>query len=153
MTASNHVLTGSVFAAATINHLPVWVILPVAFLLHFVLDSLPHFGDPNDERGALTRLKWFLPLDAALAATILIVLCIVRPEHWQVFVLAGVLCASPDLWSATRFIRFLKTGQTHLNNDWFAHFHHRIQWGERLWGGWLEAAWFATFALLLWVHL
>lgn len=153
MTATNHVLTGSVFAAATISFLPVWVVLPVAFLLHFVLDSLPHFGDPKDEHAALSRLKWFLPMDAALAASILLALMLVRPSHWVVFVAAGILCASPDLWSVTRFMRFLRHGHTHINQDWFARFHHKIQWGERLWGAWLELAWFATFTLLLWVRL
>ena len=64
MTATNHVLTGSVFALTTATALPWWVILPVAFLLHFVLDSLPHFGERGEPRKSLQRLKFLLPLDA-----------------------------------------------------------------------------------------
>ena len=155
MTATNHVVTGSVFAMATVQVLPLWVLLPAAFILHFVLDALPHFGqrDEKDWGEALGRLKWFLPIDAAVAAAILLTIVLRKPEHWEIFVLAGMLCASPDLWSFTRFTRFLRSGDTSFNKDWFARFHHKIQWGERLWGAWIELAWFFTFGYLLLVRL
>lgn len=155
MTASNHVVTGSVFAMATVSSLPVWLILPAAFLLHFVLDSLPHFGQRNkkDWGKSLNRLRWFLPIDAGVAATMLLLIVLRHPQHWQVLVLAGILCASPDLWSISRFARYLRRGDTSINKDWFAKFHHRIQWGERLWGAWIELAWFAAFGYILLLHL
>jgi len=153
MTATNHVITGSVFLATTVTHLPLWLSLPIAFLLHFVLDALPHFGQPDDDAAALRRLKWMLPLDASLAAAILIAILILQPAHWVAILAGGILCASPDLWSATRFFRFLRTGNTARNPDWFAQFHHRIQWGERLWGIWVELAWALGFGYLLLVRL
>lgn len=149
MTATNHVLTGSVLATATVNHWPVWIILPVAFVLHFGLDALPHFGQPDKPATAIARLKWLLPIDALLAAGVLAAIALTRPEHWPVMVLGGIACASPDLWSAKRFVRFLKRGDASYGSDWFSRFHHRIQWGERLWGAWIELAWAAGFAALL----
>jgi len=153
MTATNHVLTGSLFTAITIGQLPLWLILPLAFLLHFVLDSLPHFGEPNNQSAALNRLKWLLPVDASVAAAVLITILVTQPVHWPWLLLGGVLCASPDLWSAPRFFRFLRSGATIRNSDWFARFHSRIQWGERLWGAWVEVIWFAAGIVLLWQFL
>jgi len=153
MTATNHVITGSLFISATVSHVPLWLSLPIAFLLHFVLDALPHFGQPDDDSAALRRLKWFLPLDALLGASVLLTILFVQPVHWLAILAGGVLCASPDLWSATRFLRFLRTGNPARNTDWFAQFHHRIQWGERLWGIWIELAWALGFGYVLLVRL
>lgn len=150
MTATNHVTTGAVFAAVTVSFLPAWLILPLAFLLHFVLDAIPHYGEKDDWGKALDRLRWLLPLDAGVAALILLAIFLVRPEYWALVMVAGVLCASPDLWSVTRYIRFLQRGDTSLNPDWFAQFHHKIQRYERPWGAWVEAAWFAVASGLLW---
>jgi hypothetical protein len=149
MTATNHVLTGSVLAFATVGQWPVWAILPVAFLLHFVLDALPHFGQPDNPLVALARLKWLLPLDAAIAASVLLIIAVVRPEHWLLVMTAGIVCSSPDLWSARRFFRFLSTGDPRRGSDWFSQFHFKIQWGERLWGIWVELAWALGFGFLL----
>ena len=149
MTATNHVLTGSVLVAATVTHVPLWLILPGAFFLHFILDSLPHFGQRDNPGAAMARLKWVLPVDASVALIILLTIIVARPEHWLPIIAGGILCASPDLWSFTRFKRFLKSGNTAYNKDWFAQFHHRIQWGERLWGAWIELAWFLSFGYIL----
>ncbi|HEX7368198.1 MAG TPA: hypothetical protein VF261_00895 [Candidatus Saccharimonadales bacterium] len=149
MMATNHVLTGSIFAAATVTYLPVEVILPAAFLLHFVLDSLPHYGQKDKPVAALDRLRWLLPLDAALAAAVLLSIVVVQPSHWPVLVASGILCASPDLWSARRYLRFLRTRDPSITKDWFAQFHHWIQWGERLWGAWIELAWLLSFGFML----
>jgi hypothetical protein len=153
MTATNHVLTGSVFVAATVGHVPLWLILPVVFLLHFVLDGLPHFGQIDDRSAALGRLKWFLPIDASVAAAVLTAILIAKPEHWLVIILGGILCASPDLWLVTLFTRYLRSGDTTGGKDWFSRFHSKIQWGERLWGAWIELAWAIAFGFVLLAQL
>jgi hypothetical protein len=156
MTATNHTLTGVAFTAVTVNFLPIWLLLPAAFMLHFAMDALPHFGQATDKskwRDALARLKWFLPIDAGVAASVLLTLMLVQPEHWLLLMAGGIVCASPDLWSISRFVRFLRSGNTALNNDWFAQFHHRIQWGERLWGAWIELAWCVVFGFVFAVQL
>lgn len=149
MTATNHTLTGSVFALVTAPVLPWWIILPLAFCLHFILDVLPHFGQRDDQYAAISRLKWFLPIDASIAAAILIVIFVSRPEFWWLGILGGIACASPDLQKTGRFIRFLRTGFDQRGQDWLARFHHYIQWGERLWGIWIELAWFGVFGYVL----
>lgn len=149
MTATNHTLTGSVVALATASLLPWWVILPLAFVLHFAMDALPHFGQRDNSYAAISRLKWFLPIDATLAAAVLLTLLITRPDHWPLAIAAGIVCASPDLQKTGRFIRFLKTGIDRRDHDWLSRFHHYIQWGERLWGGWVELAWLITGVLVL----
>lgn len=153
MTATNHVLTGSVFAFATAAVLPWWAILPAAFLLHFVLDALPHFGQRDNDYAAISRLKWFLPIDATLGAATLLSIVILRPEYWLLALLGGVMCASSDLWSARRFLRFLRTDDASRSTDWFSRFHGSLQWGERLWGAWIELAWALAFGLILWTYL
>ncbi len=150
MIATNHVTTGALFAAVTVSVLPWWVILPVAFLLHFVLDSLPHYGDLKHPDKALHRLRWFLPLDATIALIVLAGIFILRPDSWPIIVAAGVLCASPDLWSVTRYIRFVGSGDTSISKDWFSQFHHNIQWGERPWGIWIEGVWLVVTLSVLW---
>jgi hypothetical protein len=149
MTATNHVLTGSVFALSTATVLPWWLILPVAFVLHFVLDAMPHFGDRKNPRQSMHRLKWLLPADATLGATVLLLILVLQPAYWLLALAGGILCASPDLWSTTRFIRFFRYGDISVSSSWFAQFHHRIQWGERLWGAWVELAWFLAFGYIL----
>jgi hypothetical protein len=149
MTAANHTLTGSAWALTTATVLPVWVILPVALLMHYAMDALPHFGQLDNEKAALARLKWFLPIDAALALIVLGSLFLVRPEYWLLAMAAGVLCARPDLLKTRRFIRFLRGGDSSRGRHREARFHRYIQWGERLWGIWIELAWFAAFGFVL----
>ena len=151
MTATNHVLTGCVFVALVVTKVPLWVVLPGAFLLHFVLDALPHFGQTGSQYWAknLARLWWLLPADASVAASILMLVITYRPEHWLTIVAGGILCASPDLWSVRRYFRFIKKGNAAPGSDWFSQFHQNIQWGERLWGAWVELAWFVSVGAVL----
>lgn len=149
MTATNHTITGAVLALAAAPVWPWWIILPVALLMHYAMDALPHFGQRNDQRAGMARLKWFLPIDAALALVVLVSIFFARPAYWQLAMAAGVLCASPDLLKTARFVRFLRRGEITQGNGWQARFHHYIQWGERLWGIWIELAWFLTFGFML----
>ncbi len=146
MTATNHVLTGAVIAASVHQ---VWVALPLALLAHFVIDALPHYGDKYNPAKAFANLKWLLPIDAALAGAVLLSLVFLQPVHWQIIVLGGVLCASPDLLQIPRYIRYLKTGNTAPDTDWLSRFHDFIQWGERSWGIFVELAYAGVLLVLL----
>lgn len=149
MTATNHTLTGAVLGLAAGSVLPWWAVLPLAVLTHYAMDALPHFGQRNNEAAALNRLKWLLPLDAAVALAVLLALFFARPPYWLLAVAAGVLCASPDLLRVGRFTRFLHRGEIVRANDWQARFHRYIQWGEWLWGAWVELAWFMALGYVL----
>ena len=148
MTATNHVVTGAVVAAAIGQPA---VALPVAFLLHFVLDALPHYGHRDDEPAAKSyeRLKLLLPIDAAVAALILLAIVLAHPPNWPVMVLGGILCASPDMMWMPKFVRHLLGKASSAQPNWLMRFHHWIQWGERGWGKYVEAVWFVVIGGLL----
>lgn len=148
MTATNHVLAGSLLAAATATFLPVWVLLPTVVMLHFVLDALPHFGQPDNQAAALGRLKWLLPIDGALALIILGSIVLTRPEHWLLMVAAGIACASPDIMWLPKFWRFINAGVVRSRENKLMAFHRAIQ-REYMWGIWVEAGFFVIGAVSL----
>ena len=145
MTATNHVVTGIAIVALVPNPA---IGLPLAFLAHFALDALPHFGDRKHRSKSLDRLKYVLPIDMALAAVPLVLLAILQPEHWFLLVVGGVLCASPDLMWIPKYVRHLR-GLPEAPKNWLMRFHSWIQWGERPWGIWVELAWFIAVGWLV----
>lgn len=147
MTATNHVLTGSLIVVAV--HQPA-VALPLAFAAHFALDALPHFGNRHASYAANMHLvKRVLPFDAAVALVVLLLIAIIRPADWPLVMLGGVLCASPDLMWMPGFIRSLRGEKQRRQLHGLMKFHSFIQWGERPWGIWLEAVWFLAIGFVL----
>jgi hypothetical protein len=143
MTATNHVLTGVLIGAVVVNP---WFALPAAFISHFVLDSLPHYGD-EDHLGR--DFKFVLTTDAIFAIFVLLAIAILQPVHWPILLLCGVVAESPDLMWLPLYIRDLR----HLPKkplNAFDRFHTKIQWGERPWGFLVEIVWFgAVLSLVL----
>ncbi len=141
MTATNHALTGAVLGLAIGNP---WVAVPAAFLSHFVLDAIPHFGFKGVKTDTeLLPQRWFkllLIAEALMCFTIVCVLFSLQPVHWFVACVTAFVATSPDLYSAPRFLYangWLKTPPT---INMFRRFHGTIQ-TERVWGAWIEAAW------------
>lgn len=149
MTATSHVATGSVLLALAPN---LWL-LPVAILLHFALDALPHYGDIDNPARSMGRLRFLLPVDASCALLALGWIYIVHPLHWSLILAGGVLCAAPDLLQFPGYMKFLNTHQVPVAQDWLARFHGRIQRFERPWGIWFEAPWLACMLMLLWKYM
>lgn len=119
--------------------------LPVAFLSHFALDSLLHFGLDNHKMKLFIRV---LAVDMLLAASLLLLVILRRPTHWPLLVLGGVIAASPDLMWLSPFIKDLRHVKQTKSGLW-RHFHSRIQWGERPWGWVTEIPWFIAMISLL----
>ncbi len=145
MTATNHVLTGVAIVALVPNP---WVALPLAFLAHFALDALPHFGNTKHPETILPKLKYILAVDMFIAAAMLLALAVLQPDAWFLLALGGVLCASPDLMWMPNYVRYLQSKPTKPNNA-FMRFHSWIQWGERPWGIWVELVWFFVIGWLV----
>jgi hypothetical protein len=152
MTATNHVLAGS--ALALVVKQPALAV-SVAFLLHFVLDALPHYGHRDDQspEQSLDRLDWLLPADATVAAIVLATIAILHPAGWLLMVACGIACASPDLMWMPKFIRH-KLGKPPVpRGNWLLRFHHWIQWCERGWGAYVEAVWCVGMGYIVLSHL
>lgn len=143
MTGFNHVLTG--VAIAAVIQQP--IVAPAAALLsHFVLDSLPHFGNHPTITPWKKPFLVYLVFDALLSLSALGLGLLLFPElAWLVFICASLAFAPDWLWP----LHFLMG-----KNNWFFDFHKRIQWGERPWGYWIEAPFtLGMVTLLYWLSV
>jgi hypothetical protein len=132
MRAVTHVAAGAVIVANISNP---WISLPLAVVAHFVLDTLPHYGDVKSHRAQqLAKQRYEVPLDALAGLLVLLAVIVWYPVNPLLVALGGVLCASPDLWHIYPFVRYLRTGDSSVPADWLSKFHDRIQWCERRWG-------------------
>lgn len=122
MTASNHVLTGMV--VGSVLGVPV-LSLPVAFLSHFILDSLPHY-DTGDKDHTTRKFLYVLTVDTAVAASIVLSTFLLQPVGWPLIVAAGIVAASPDLMWLPRWLNEIR-GKENRPLGRLASFHSRIQ--------------------------
>ena len=135
MTGTNHIATGAVIGAV----LAAPVAVPAAIASHFVLDALPHFGQPE--------LSWrsrryivVIGIDALLVLSIAIAIVITKPLHWRLMLAGGFLAMSPDLTLLPNYIREMRTQARKPRTHRFTQWHARIQ-REYAWGLVAEIAW------------
>ena len=144
MTATNHVLTGALIAAAVHNPL---IALPAAFTSHFVLDALPHFGAKWIKLDSV-YFKTYLLGDMTTALLCLLLLLSLQPTHVWVILAGGVLGASPDLMWFHNFLA-VNLHKPVVVPGVIRRFHARIQWYERPLGAIVEVGWCLTMLTLL----
>jgi hypothetical protein len=136
MMATSHAVSGAVIALAIRE--PV-LALPLAFVSHFVLDSLPHIG--LDEYGGHSKkpalfLK-ILIIDSLLLTGLMIFL-IMQSAPIIVFGCL-ILAGSPDLIWAYRYTIQEKFGKAkERRKSRFSQFHSKIQWSQTLRGSFFE---------------
>ena len=138
MTATNHGLFGSLIAISMQSH-PA-VALCVAPFSHFLLDALPHFGDPFLD---LRSKKFFkiLSIDAFLAVISTLIIAFVWSEIIFLVIACAFLAASPDLmWIYYKYIN-----EPNAKKHKLARFHTWIQWSETPKGAFIELSWFVVF--------
>lgn len=146
MTATNHIATGALIG--TVIGKP-WLAFPVAFLSHFLLDALPHFGTeaPNVlARNADPLFRRVLTGDVILSVVTLTLL--VYGRRW-VPLLCGLVAYAPDVAWLYRGYFENKTG-VHKQRNWFNEFHRRIQRYEKRWGIYVEATFFIGVGAVIW---
>jgi len=145
--ASNHLITGAVIGLTF--HNPA-ITLPLAFVSHFALDSLPHFG--FDQSGFGFALKQKISYFVIVAELCFITLLAYTLRSSSVGVYAAMLVAfSPDLIWLSRYLFWERRNQTApaYTNGPVARFHGRIQQFERPWGLIVDVAWFAGMFMIL----
>ncbi|HEX4662227.1 MAG TPA: hypothetical protein VH144_01300 [Candidatus Saccharimonadales bacterium] len=137
MTGFNHVLTG-IAIAITVRHPVAAPIL--AFISHFVLDSIPHFGDEEFQPWS-KKLRRLLVVDAILCTTFLAVSIWLFPSLWWLLALCAFMATLPDWLWILHFGFGVK--------NWFFTFHKKIQWRERPWGVYVEIPFMIGMCLLI----
>lgn len=139
MTATNHAITGSVIALSINQPL---LALPLAFASHFLLDALPHFGEPYEKHADGSIFWIMLAIDFVLFWSFAVFLLINIPSIGFVAFLGAAAASCPDVVWAYRFIVKEKLGKiSPPKMNRFNKFHAAIQWGERPWGWIFELVW------------
>jgi hypothetical protein len=125
--------------------------VPLAFLSHFAIDAIPHFGlDDRELFGR--RFNIILIADFLFAISLMAVLAILFPAHiWLVWV-CMIAAASPDLMWAYHKLYVVHLNKRKINLGHIGRFHKKIQWSQTLPGAYVEALWFlliGSYILLL----
>jgi hypothetical protein len=144
--AINHAFSGALIGLSIAN--PVSA-LPLAFVSHFVVDAIPHFGVSGFED---VRGKWFnasLILDAALCVVLVGFLAFLQPRQWLLAAACAFLATSPDFMWVPNYLRAQRGTLIRQNTHWLLRLHANIQWFERPIGGVIEVVWFVAGVLLI----
>lgn len=144
MTATNHALTGAAIGIFISNPAAALV---TAFISHFLLDALPHYGSSDEKYLKSKRFALYLVLEAFLCFLIVLMLFILRPHHWLIAAICAFLAASPDLY----WIRKYRAARANRNyrENMFGRFAGRIQWFQKPIGAYVEVAWLIGIIILL----
>ena len=141
MTASSHALAGGAIGFVITN--PV-VALPLAFISHFVLDLLPHFGfaTPTDRKRHPRLQRTYLLIEAIFPLSFFTTLLFLGAP-WLV-IAAALISIAPDLiWPYKFFVASkpdsLSTPGQHTREEGlYSYWHKRIQKFESIQGGIVE---------------
>lgn len=144
MLAINHAITGALIGLTFSSPLA----YPLAFLSHFALDAIPHFGD-DDRRIKNMSFVVQLLIDAALCGVLVLVLFISLGSNAWLPALCAFLAASPDFMWMPDYVR-IKQGKKPLGKtNLIMKFHSLIQWFQRPIGAFVEVAWLIAVGILL----
>ena len=143
MTATNHALTGAVVALSVKQ--PFLAVL-LAFLSHFALDAVPHFGVPPGSF-ELRKYAKFLVADFSTLFLSVILIAVIYADNFWVILLCMATAAAPDAfwWKYRKNLEEdSKEGVDAINR-----FHWWIQWKEFPQGIFVELAWLVFLISLM----
>lgn len=138
MLITNHVLAGSIIGISVKE--PILAII-AAFISHFLMDALPHFGYPG-KKGYPEVLKhnmsYYVGL-ATLISTLGVVFFLITNKLWFPLI-CGLTAASPDIAGWYNYAAYEKKGELAkgILKLFHVQFHRGIQNFERPWGIYLE---------------
>lgn len=133
MTGSNHLVAGALIAATVTQPM---VAIPLAFMSHFFMDAMPHYGDTNERSWLSRNFKYILALDAVIGLSFLIAVMVLQPLNWGLIVACAIIAVLPDALWVPYFLADIK--HEYKQPTKVARFLKWIQWGERPWGIYLE---------------
>jgi hypothetical protein len=119
MTGINHALSGALIGAA----LPLPIAIPVAFISHFVIDTLPHYGIEERYKNKSAKWRWFMYIDTLVALSIGAIAAYFRKWNMEI---TGWVAFSPDLIWIMYYFKQNRSFQLKPKNR-FMRFHRRIQ--------------------------
>lgn len=144
MSGANHFVAGALIAIIVPQ--PVAAI-SLAVVSHFVMDMLPHYGDPNARSWLRRHFNYMLTVDAALVVLISLGIIVAHPINWLLLIICGAIATLPDLVWLKYYLADLRMEP--IEQGPFAQFSKWIQWGERPWGIYIELVWLAATTTLL----
>ena len=143
MFLTNHALTGTLIGLEVSEPL---VIAPLAFASHFVMDGIPHFGNPKWKSAKGFRDWHFLvmgSIDFMIAVGVTLGACLAWPDRAARIFLGSFFAALPDLFYIPEII-FNKRLDKRLRR-----IHARIQWSETPAGIFVEGGWASAIIALI----
>lgn len=139
MTATNHALTGVLIGLTVTN--PAFA-LPLAFVSHFALDAIPHFGNHPKFKHTSLAFFYMLVCDAAVASAVMLSLFIMQPSGYMLGIGCAIASMSPDLMWFPAYSRDFRHQVQKKRKNIFTKFHSIIQWSETPRGVYVEVVWF-----------
>lgn len=145
MRAINHALTGIVVGLVIKEPAAA---IPIALVSHWICDVIPHYGSGISEKHAMESRNFerLLYVDTILCVALVVILAILKPDHWMLAAFCAFVAASPDFLSFNRW-RLMRQGLKSKLTP-YGRFAKGIQWFERPIGGFVEIAW-AIAAIIL----
>lgn len=134
MTATSHAVTGAMIAAVVKRPA---LVIPLAFLSHFICDAIPHFGLALPF-GSLAMFAW-LAIDGLAIMGIAFFLYKKRVPNKKLLATSAFVAMSPDL--AWLYYGIQQTLNEAVVMDPLARVHSTIQWLEHPAGILLEFVW------------
>jgi len=144
MTGLSHAATGIAIAVAVPHAV---FALPLAFVSHFVLDKLPHWGSEH-LHGGHAKFRRIILLDTVAGVAFVVFMMLAMPQHALLIALAAMAATAPDLMWLPNFIRQARGRQTRPHNR-LMRWHSKLQY-ERSWGVATEASWLLAVIIILW---
>lgn len=138
MIALNHMLTGTAIAVAVKQPA---LVVPIAFLSHFVLDSIPHFGGMSFYEYGHKLFPYVMVADGILSVSAVGIVMLLQPDLAPIIALGASFAILPDFfWLGHYMLKW---------EHWFFTFHKKIQWFERPPGIIVEAAYFILISTII----
>ena len=134
MTTTSHAVTGALIAALVKQPL---LAIPLAFISHFVCDTLPHFG--LGMKFGSRKMYYWLVIDGLVALGIAVFLIRIGVASPVLLAVCGFVAMSPDL----AWLYYGLRGEHGNPKEYglLSRFHSKIQWYEKPQGILVDLIW------------